>query len=143
MLQALAAGYTLLDTAAHYGSEVAVAPAIDEAIARGYLDKRDLTVVTKIWFDSMGYEKALASARRSLANLCADRLDTLLVHFPGPPDAIQEPRRNAQLRAETWRALEALQADGLVATIGISNYNRRHHARAARHMPRYASRLAD
>jgi diketogulonate reductase-like aldo/keto reductase len=170
ILQGLAAGYRLIDTAGHYASEPAVGAALDEAVVRGILrSRRDVTVCTKIWFTEMGcacavaarlakgsarwfgsaacgeavrrwrarlhslaplctrrYEKTIGAARSSLGNLHTDQIDLLLVHFPGSPDAVQDPRRNRELRASTWRALEALRDDGLVRCIGVSNWSRRH-----------------
>ena len=55
----------------------------------------------------------------SLANLQVDQLDTLLIHFPGAPDAVQSPAANRKIRQDTWRALERLQADGRVREIGV------------------------
>ena len=52
--------------------------------------------------------------------------DVFLVHFPGTIDAVQDPKRNRQLRADTWRALETLQRDGVATRIGVSNWTRRH-----------------
>ena len=64
----------------------------------------------------------VGSARGSLARLRRERLDLLLIHFPGSPDARQDPKANRLRRAETWRALETLQADGYVRAIGLSNW---------------------
>ena len=55
----------------------------------------EVAVCSKVWFDDMGYEPALASARRSLARLRRERLDLLLVHFPGSPDARQATHHHA------------------------------------------------
>ena len=99
VLGALDAGYRLIDTAAHYPSEMAVGDAIATAFESGTLrSKEDLTVCTKIWFDEMGYEPALASIQRSLHRLRLDKLGVLLIHFPGAPDAVQDPKRNRRLR---------------------------------------------
>eukprot|EP00967_Tisochrysis_lutea_P145566 scaffold273433_cov28-Tisochrysis_lutea.AAC.1 len=123
----LQAGYRLIDTAGHYDSEPAVGAAIDKAVEHGILrDKGEVTVCTKIWFTEMGYDKTIAAARRSLENLRSDQIDLLLVHFPGSPDSVQDPKRNRELRASTWRALETLRDDGLVRSIGVSNWSRRH-----------------
>ena len=43
----------------------------------------------QIWFDDMGYDRAVASIQRSLRNLRTDHLDLLLIHYPGSPDAVQ------------------------------------------------------
>jgi len=122
--EGLNAGYRLVDTAAHYESELAVGAALAEARSSSLKD--EIRTVTKIWFDDMGYEPALASAKRSLKNLQVDQLDVLLIHFPGTIDAVQSPARNRQLRADTWRALEKFLDDGYCRSIGLSNYNRRH-----------------
>ena len=120
IVDGLAAGFRLLDTSSHYPSESVVGEAIEIAEARGIVRRRDVTVCTKVWFDDMGYEPALASAVRSLSRLRAEQLDLLLIHFPGTIDAVQEPKRNSEVRRATWRALEQLQADGRVRNIGIS-----------------------
>ena len=67
ILAGLAEGYRLVDTSAHYPSEEAVGGALDDAVARGICARSDVTVCTKIWFDDLGYEPALASAIRSSA----------------------------------------------------------------------------
>ena len=123
VLDGLRAGYRLVDTAAHYASEPAVGAALAEARKNGIDGVR---TVTKIWFDDMGYEPALASAMRSIDNLQVERLDCLLIHFPGSYDAVQSPAKNKKLRVDTWKALEKLQSDGRVKTIGLSNYTPRH-----------------
>jgi len=122
----LDAGYRLIDTAAHYASEPAVGSALALQMASGSLKRSDVTLCTKIWFDDMGYDRTTASIQRSLRNLRTDHLDILLVHFPGSPDAVQDPTRNRKLRAETWRACEDAQAAGLARSIGVSNWTRRH-----------------
>lgn len=127
VLGALDAGYRLIDTAAHYPSEMAVGDAIATAFESGTLrSKEDLTVCTKIWFDEMGYEPALASIQRSLHRLRLDQLGVLLIHFPGAPDAVQDPKRNRRLREDTWRACERALEEGLTRRIGVSNWSPRH-----------------
>ena len=120
------AGFRLVDTAAHYPGESGVGDALISLEERGAVRPGEVQVCSKVWFDEMGYEPALSSARGSLARLRRERLDVLLVHFPGSPDARQDPKANRLRRAETWRALETLQADGYVKTIGVSNWTRRH-----------------
>ena len=125
VMEGVRTGYRLFDTAAHYDSEPAVGAALADARKRGLLDEAPARTVTKIWFDNMGYEPALASVKASLSNLQTERLDVLLIHFPGSYDAVQSPARNKLLRAETWRACETLLADGRARSIGLSNYTPR------------------
>ena len=127
ILSGLRQGYRLLDTAAHYDSEPAVGDSLQEARRLGLLaDGDNVEIVTKVWFDDMGFEPTLASAKRSMSNLQTEQLDVVLVHFPGTIDSVQSPARNRKIRAETWRALETLLADGRCRAIGVSNYSRRH-----------------
>ena len=119
---AVDAGYRFIDTAAHYPGESGVGDALSALEARGVVRPGEVQVCSKVWFDDMGYEPALSSARGSLARLRRERLDLLLIHFPGSPDARQDPKANRLRRAETWRALETLQADGYVRAIGLSNW---------------------
>lgn len=49
-------------------------------------------------------------------------LDLMLIHWPGVQGLHVQDARNAQLRSETWRALEQHYAEGHVRAIGVSNY---------------------
>mgnify|MGYP002822368923 CR=1 FL=1 len=105
----------MLDTAAHYESESSVGAAVEDAVRRGTVRRDEITICAKLWMDDLGYDSALRAARCSLERLRSERLDVFLVHFPGTIDAVQDPKRNRQLRADTWRALETLQRDGVAA----------------------------
>jgi 2,5-diketo-D-gluconate reductase A len=106
---ALELGYRHIDTAAAYGNERAVG----QAIADSGLDREDIFVTSKCWNSDHGYDEALAACRSSLDKLGTEYLDLYLIHWP-------TPQRDRYV--ETWRALEKLQADGLVRTIGVSNF---------------------
>jgi 2,5-diketo-D-gluconate reductase A len=106
---ALEIGYRHIDTAALYENERGVG----EAIAESGLAREDVFVTSKCWNSDQGYDEALAACETSLEKLGTDYLDLYLIHWP-------TPRRN--LYVDTWRAFEKLQADGLVRTIGVSNF---------------------
>jgi 2,5-diketo-D-gluconate reductase A len=89
-----------------------------------------------VWFDDMGYEATLASAEASRRALRTDALDVLLIHFPGSIDAVQSPAANRRARAETWRALERLHADGRAKRIGARAARLARSLRRARARPR-------
>ena len=108
---ALALGYRHVDTARAYGNERDVA----EGIAASGLHRRDVFVTTKLWNSDHGYDATLRACDASLARLGMERVDLYLVHWP-----VQG------LRAETWRAMERLLADGKARAIGVSNYTIRH-----------------
>lgn len=121
VLAALKEGWRAFDTAAFYGNEADVGA----AIAASGVRPSDVRVTSKVWFDSMTYEGAKASAERSRA-LLGESLHTLLVHFPGSIDAVQSPKANQLRRAATWAALSDAKRSGVVQSIGVSNYTPRH-----------------
>lgn len=61
----------------------------------------------------MGYDGALAGIRQSLDDLGLDYLDMFLIHWP-------TPARDTYV--DTWKALVQAREDGLVRSIGVSNF---------------------
>lgn len=108
---AIAAGYRMIDTAAIYGNEEGVGQAIRES----GVSRDELFITTKVWNDDQGYEKTLQAFETSRKKLGLDVVDLYLVHWPG---------RDKYL--ETWKALIHLQKEGLVRSIGVSNFQIRH-----------------
>jgi 2,5-diketo-D-gluconate reductase A len=113
VMSALRAGYRHIDTAAAYGNERAVGRAVTDA----GLNRSDVFITSKCWNSDQGYDAALAACRNSLERLGSDYLDLYLIHWP-------TPARDRYV--ETWRAFEKLQADGLVRSIGVSNFTVAH-----------------
>ncbi|HVT29108.1 MAG TPA: aldo/keto reductase [Lacipirellulaceae bacterium] len=106
VLDALAVGYRLLDTAASYGNEEAVGNAI-----RGSGIPRDqIFVTTKLWLTDAGYEKTKRAFDRSLKRLQLDYLDLYLIHQPFG-DVYG-----------SWRAMEELYREKRIRAIGVSNF---------------------
>lgn len=128
---ALRAGYRLVDCASVYGNEDAVGAVLGEAVASGEVRRDELFVMTKVWNDAHDPQDAVASVRRSLADLRLDVLDAVFVHWPFPnhhppmadPDA-RDPRAQPYDHARylrLWRALEGLVDEGVVRHLGTSN----------------------
>jgi len=113
---ALEVGYRLLDTAVNYGNEREVG----EAIRRSGLPREEIRVASKIPGRHHGYDDAIASVRGSLERLGLDHLDLQLIHWPNP---------SVGRYPEAWRALVDLHKDGLVRSIGVSNFTEQHLAR--------------
>ena len=109
VLEAIKAGYRLIDTAQGYDNEEGVG----EAIAQSGVNRVDLFVTSKLRTRSMGYEGTLEGVQESLNKLGVDYLDMFLIHWPTPA------RDNY---VETWRALIKAREDGLVRSIGVSNF---------------------
>ena len=106
VLDALAVGYRLIDTAAAYLNEEAVGRALRKSgVARG-----DIFLTTKLWIQDAGYEKAKAAFQKSLERLGTDYLDLYLIHQPF----------NDYYGA--WRAMEELYRAGRVRAIGVCNF---------------------
>lgn len=111
--EALAAGYRHIDTAAAYRNEGGVG----EALRASGLDRGELFITTKCWNEDQGYEQAKRACRASLERLELSHLDLYLIHWPVPAH---------DLYVETWKAFAELQQEGLVRTIGVSNFEAEH-----------------
>jgi diketogulonate reductase-like aldo/keto reductase len=111
VLWALDAGYRSIDTASLYANEESVGDALKES---GIL-REEVFVTTKVWNNEQGYEKTLAAFERSRKKLQLDYVDLYLSHFPV-----------TGLYQETWRAMEKLVDEGLIRSIGVSNFHAHH-----------------
>ena len=112
-------GYRLIDTAAAYSNEIAVA----KAVAACGIPRGELILSDKVWNTSRGYDAVQEACRRSLKKLKTDYLDIYLIHWPASPRLHPDWR---ELNAETWRGMEQLYKDGLVRTIGVCNFKEHH-----------------
>lgn len=106
VLDAIDAGYRLIDTAQSYGNEEAVG----EAIAKSPVPREELFITTKVWISNGGYEKAKASIEESLKKMQLDYLDLVLIHQP------------LNDYYGTYRAMEDLYKEGKLKAIGVSNF---------------------
>lgn len=107
VLEALEAGYRLIDTAASYGNEEAVG----NALRHSGIAREDLFITTKLWISGAGYERTKAAFERSLKKLQLDTLDLYLIHQPYG-DVYG-----------SWRAMEELHREGRIRAIGVSNFH--------------------
>ncbi|MFJ2267810.1 aldo/keto reductase [Streptomyces sp. NPDC087849] len=106
---ALGLGYRLVDTALNYGNEAGTG----RGIARSGVPREEVFVTTKVPGRHHGYEPALASFQESRRNLGLEYVDLYLIHWPLP---------RLDLYVDTWKALIRLREDGLVRSIGVSNF---------------------
>ncbi|MEU3842548.1 aldo/keto reductase [Streptomyces sp. NPDC028635] len=113
---ALALGYRLVDTAANYGNETGVG----RGIAGSDVPREDVVVTTKLPGRHHGYEETLASFEESRRRLGLDHVDLYLIHWPLP---------RVDKYVDSWRAMIKLREDGLVRSIGVSNFTPEHIAR--------------
>ncbi|GAA2925809.1 aldo/keto reductase [Kitasatospora cinereorecta] len=106
---ALGLGYRLVDTALNYRNETGTG----RGIARGGVPREDLFVTTKVPGRHHGYEETLASFEESRRNLGLEYVDLYLIHWPLP---------RVGKYVDTWKALIRLREDGLVRSVGVSNF---------------------
>jgi len=107
--EALAVGYRHVDTAAAYGNEAEVGA----AIAASGVRREDVFVTTKLWNSEQGYDPTLRAFDESLKRLGTGHVDLYLIHWP-------QPRRDLFL--DTWGAFERIREEGMVRSIGVSNF---------------------
>jgi 2,5-diketo-D-gluconate reductase A len=110
---AIDAGYRHIDTASLYANERGVGAGVR---ASG-VPRDELFITTKVWDDDHGYDDTLRAFDTSLELLQMDYVDLYLIHWPVPTQ---------DKFVDTWRALEALQADGRARSIGVSNFKPHH-----------------
>lgn len=113
VLDAIASGYRLIDTAAAYRNEKAVG----EAIKKSGVPREELFITTKLWVQDASYEAAKKAIQTSLDNLGLSYLDLYLIHQP-MSDYVG-----------AYRAMEEAYKEGKLKAIGVCNF--------------YPNRLAD
>jgi len=111
--QAIEAGYRSIDTAENYRNEGGVG----RGIRASGIDRKELFVTTKFNAEWHSVDGVGQAAARSMQLLGLDYLDQLLIHWPNP----QNDRY-----VEAWRGLLALRDEGLVRSIGVSNFKVAH-----------------
>jgi len=106
VVDAIDAGYRLIDTAASYMNEAAVGAGLKQAgIARD-----QLFVTSKLWVQHTGYERTAKAIDDSLHRLQLDYLDLYLIHQPyGDVHG-------------SWRAMQDAYHAGKLRAIGVSNF---------------------
>ena len=111
VLDAVKAGYRLIDTAASYTNEDAVGEAVKEAVAQGICTREELFITSKMWVQDMeNYETARKAIDASLNAMGLDYLDLYLLH-----QAMKD-------YFSAWRAMEDAYKEGKLRAIGVSNF---------------------
>jgi len=106
VVDAIAAGYRLIDTAASYLNEEAVG----KGLRAGGVARADLFVTSKLWVQDAGYERTRLAIDKSLRRLQLDYLDLYLIH---------QPYNDVH---GAWRAMEEAYQAGKLRAIGLSNF---------------------
>ncbi|QOV33526.1 aldo/keto reductase [Streptomyces ferrugineus] len=119
VLDALELGYRLVDTATNYRNETGVG----RGVARSAVPREEVVVTTKLPGRHHGYEETLASFEESRRRLDLEYVDLYLIHWPLP---------RVDKYVDSWRAMIKLREDGLVRSIGVSNFTPEHIERLER-----------
>jgi 2,5-diketo-D-gluconate reductase A len=106
VIDAIQAGYRLVDTAASYMNEAAVG----QGIKASGVAREQLFVTTKLWVQDTGYEHTQKAIDDSLRRLQLDYLDLYLIH---------QPYRDVH---GSWRAMQDAYRSGKLRAIGVSNF---------------------
>lgn len=106
VLDAVSAGYRLIDTAQAYHNEEGVG----NAVRKCGIPREELFITTKVWISNAGYDKAKVSIDDSLRKLRIDFIDLLLIHQPFGD------------YYGTYRAMTEAYKAGKVRAIGVSNF---------------------
>jgi len=106
VIDAVAAGYRLIDTATSYLNEGAVG----QGVKHSGVAREELFITSKLWVQDTGYERTAAAIDKSLQRLQLDYLDLYLIHQPfGDVHG-------------SWRAMEDAYHAGKLRAIGVSNF---------------------
>jgi 2,5-diketo-D-gluconate reductase A len=110
---ALESGYRLLDTATNYRNETGVG----RGVAAAGVPREEIPVTTKLPGRHHGHEETLASFEESRTRLGLEYVDLYLIHWPLP---------RVDKYVDSWKAMIKLREDGLVRSIGVSNFTPAH-----------------
>jgi len=133
---AIRVGYRHFDCAWVYGNEAVIGRGLEEAIkeSNGQVKREDLFLVSKVWNTHHSKENVAKSYKESCKNLRVEYLDLFLIHWPtGFKENTEspfpvDPQTGDVIDSgisyiETWHAMEDLQKQKLVRSIGVSNFN--------------------
>lgn len=123
---ALTAGYRLIDTASVYRNETDIGSAITGLVGSHQLSRSDIFITSKLGPKDHGSGKCHEACLRSLQALGVESIDLYLIHWPGVQGLKPNDERNKELRRQSWSDLEKLYEQGVIKSIGVSNYTRDH-----------------
>lgn len=106
VLDALKTGYRLIDTAQSYFNEEEVG----NAIVKSGVPREEIFLTTKVWVEHYGYEETKKSIYESMKKLKTEYIDLMLLHQPFSD------------YYGAYRALEELYNEGVLKSIGVSNF---------------------
>jgi diketogulonate reductase-like aldo/keto reductase len=111
--EAIGLGYRLVDSAVNYRNETGTG----RGVLNSGVPREEIVVTTKLPGRDHGYEQTLRSFEESRKRLGLEYVDLYLIHWPLP---------RVDAYADSWKAMVKLREDGLVRSIGVSNFTAEH-----------------
>ena len=128
---AIQLGYRHIDCASMYGNEQEIGNGLKEVFEDGLVRRDELFITSKLWNDSHASGDVRPALQTTLDDLQLDYLDLYLIHWPialhkghdMPPKPDQIVPLNKCPIEATWTEMEKALDDGLVRSIGVSNFS--------------------
>jgi len=153
IVTAVKAGFRFLDTANDYDNEHFIGDALEELFKEGVVKREDLFIQSKLWNSNHRPEHVRPDLEATLKDLKVSYIDSFVIHWPmavpskGDKAALRPdgcyPAHHSKGTlfplddegyycadhgshyVETWLEMEKLVDEGLVKSIGLSNFNKR------------------
>ncbi|KAG1830237.1 NADP-dependent oxidoreductase domain-containing protein [Suillus variegatus] len=110
---ALQNGYRMIDGARYYENEAQVGV----GVGKSGVKREDVFITSKVYHPDFTYDGTTAALKESIANLGSSYYDLYLTHSAtGGKDA----------RLAAYRALLDGKANGMIKSVGVSNYSAKH-----------------
>lgn len=129
---AIDAGFRHIDCALVYMNEKEVGEGIAAKINEGVVKREDLYLTSKLWNTFHRPELVVPALKRTLNDLGVKYLDLYLIHWPMgykegddlmPKDENEKTLYSDSNFVDIWPQMEQCVRDGLVKSIGVSNFN--------------------
>ncbi|KAL3133790.1 hypothetical protein ABBQ32_008269 [Trebouxia sp. C0010 RCD-2024] len=117
---AITAGFRHIDTAEQYKNETEIGKGLQELFKSGAIKREDLFVTSKLWTEHHPGDQVRPGLKDTLSRLQLEYLDLYLIHWP---TSVKPGPKVTPPFSETWEALERCVEEGLIRSIGVSNFS--------------------
>lgn len=119
--------FMTIDTASGYRNEILIGNALKTLLPKYGLKREDIFITSKlIPRVKQTHEQVVDTVKQSLKDLQTNYIDLYLIHWPGVMGIPVESAENSIYRKMTWKALRECKNQGLLHSIGVSNYTIAH-----------------